>query len=297
MNPVTKVISALKAVADHPLNRQSKLKAVLGYGFVQIACRLVPGEVCVEFPNQTHLLVSPRMKGAAHFIAPRLFEFMEMAFVMHFLRPKELFADVGANIGAFTILAAGAVGARVTAFEASPDTLEMLARNVQLNGLQDRVKVIPAAVGRSPGTARFSVGLGAENRVETGKEGGNSVTVKVTTLDEEFHVDPPILLKVDVEGFEVEVFAGAANLLKDSRLQAMIVEHNDSGAHYRLDEAALHREIREHGFIPCQYQPFDRRLLQAEEDTRGNIIYTRNLESANERVRSAPPFSLNGLKV
>jgi FkbM family methyltransferase len=297
MNPVTKIISALQAVADHPLNRQNKFKAVWRYGFIQIAARLVPGEICVEFPNKTRLLVSPQMKGAAHYITPRLFEFEEMAFVMHFLRPEEMFADVGANIGAFTILAAGAAGARATAFEASPETSEMLSRNVRLNGLQDRVKVVQAAAGRTTGVVQFSVGLGTENRVDAKREGGNSATVKMTTLDQEMGSDPPTLLKVDVEGFEAEVFAGAANILKNSKLQAMIVEHNGAGADYGFDEDRLHREIRGLGFVPCNYQPFERRLFRVGENARGNIIYARNIDAANERLRSAPQFSLDDFMV
>ena len=123
MNPVTKILGALRAIARHPVNHRRKLMAVLEYGFIQAAARLVPGDICVEFPNHTRLLVSPRMKGAAHYIAPRLCEFEEMAFVMHFLRPGELFVDVGANVGVFTVLAAGVAGAEVRAFETNPDAV------------------------------------------------------------------------------------------------------------------------------------------------------------------------------
>jgi tRNA G37 N-methylase Trm5 len=63
------------------------------------------------------------MKGAVHYIAPRLGEFEEMAFVMHFLRSGELFVDVRANVGAFTVLAAGVAGAEVRAFEPNPGNL------------------------------------------------------------------------------------------------------------------------------------------------------------------------------
>lgn len=297
MNPMTKVISALRAVAKHPVNRQHKLKAAWQYGFIQVAARLVPGEVCVEFPNHTHLLVPPHMKGAAHYIAPRLCEFEEMAFVMHFLRPGEMFVDVGANIGAFTVLAAGAVGARVMAFEASPDTLKILARNVRLNGLEDRVKVVHAAVGQSKSMVSFSVGLGTENRVDMKKGDGASIPVKMTTLDEELASDPPDLIKVDVEGFETQVVAGGVGTLKHPRLQAIIMERNGSGLHYGFDEDALHREIRGQGFVPGHYEPFGRRLFQIDESARGNIIYTRNLNAANERLRDAPPFHLDNLTV
>jgi FkbM family methyltransferase len=297
MNPITKIVGALRAAANHPVNRRRKFKAVLEYGFVQIATRLVPGDVCVEFPNHTRLLVSPRMKGAAHYITPRLCEFEEMAFVMHFLRPGELFVDVGANVGAFTVMAAGVAGARVVAFEASPDTYEMLVRNIRLNGFLDRVKTIHAAAGRSEGTTQFSVGLGTENYVATGAAANDSVSVRMTTLDKELAGNPPDLLKVDVEGFETEVFAGASNTLRQPGLQAIIVERNNIGTRYGFDEEPLHREIRQCGFVPCNYEPFARRLFEAGESARENIIYTRNVTAANDRLRVAPPFTLGDLSV
>ena len=297
MNPITKVTGALAAIARHPLSRQNKLKAVLRYGFVQVAARLVPGDVCVEFPNKTCLLVSPKMKGAAHYIMPRLCEFNEMAFVMHFLRPGRTFADVGANIGAFTVLAAGVARAQVVAFEASPDTVQMLARNVRLNGLQDRVKIVHAAAGKNEGTVQFSVGLGTENRVNLQKEGNGSVTVKMTTLDVELAQTPPNLLKVDVEGFETQVFAGAGKILTDPKLQAIIVERSGLGSGYGFDEVALHQEIRRQGFVACNYEPFARQLFEVGENVRGNIIYIRNLTAAGELVRTAPAFTLDHLTV
>jgi FkbM family methyltransferase len=296
MNPISKIAGALRAAASHPVNRHRKFKAVLEYGFVQIATRLVPGEICVEFPNHTRLLVSPHMKGAAHYITPRLCEFEDMSFVMHFLRAGELFVDVGANVGAFTIMAAGVAGARVLAFEASPDTYEMLARNIRLNGFGDRVKAIHAAAGRNEGTTQFSIGLGTENYVTNGAAAGSSVTVKMTTLDRELAGNPPDLLKVDVEGFETEVFAGATGILRNPKLKAIIVERDNLGARYGFDEEPLHREIRQCGFTGCKYEPFTRRLTEAGEDAR-NIIYVRNFAAAGEILRTAKPYTLGDLSV
>src|SRR5208282_5909309 len=142
-------------------------------------------EICVGFPNRTRLLVPPHMKGAAHYITPRLCEFEEMAFVMHYLRPEDLFADVGANIGAFTILAAGVAGSRVLAFEPNPDTFAALTRNIHLNALDERIKPVNAAVGRATGHIQMSAGLGTENHVATDLEQSSAITVKVTTLDDE----------------------------------------------------------------------------------------------------------------
>jgi FkbM family methyltransferase len=297
MNPIVKVATALYFVAHHPLNRNRKWQAVLEYGFIQVAARLVPGDVCVEFPNRTRLLVSPQMKGAAHFITPRLCEFNDMAFVMHFLRPDDLFADVGANVGAFTVLAAGVAGARTISFEPSAETFEMLSRNVRLNNITDRARPVNAVVGKTVGSVQFSSGLGTENHVAAASEKENSVAVPMTTLDDELAGSPATLLKVDVEGFETEVFGGAENTLKNQALQAIIVERNGSGNRYGYDEAALHAQIRQYGFHPCTYEPFARQLRPLTDADAGNIIYIRNRAVADERLRSANAFTLDDLKV
>jgi len=293
MNPISKIATALCFVAKHPVNRNRKFRAVAEYGFIQVAARLVPGDVCVEFPNRTRLMVSPHMKGAAHFIAPRLCEFDDMSFVMHFLRPGELFADVGA----FTVLAAGVAGARTISFEPSAETFEMLSRNVRLNNLTNRARPVNAVVGKSVGSVQFSSGLGTENHVAAASEKENSVTVPMTTLDSELAAQPATLLKVDVEGFETEVFGGAENTLKNQALQAIIVERNGSGNRYGYDEAALHAQIRQHGFQPCSYAPFARQLRPLNEANEGNIIYIRDRAAAEERLRSANAFTLDDLKV
>jgi FkbM family methyltransferase len=296
MNPVTKIVGALNNIRNHPVNRNRKNKAVLEYGFIQIASRLVPGQVCVEFPNRTKLLIPPHMKGAAHYVTPGLCEFEEMSFIMHFLRPEDVLADVGANIGAFTVLAAGVAGSRVVAIEASPDTFEALSNNVRLNGLQDRVRCVLAAAGPKEGEIQFTAGLGTENCVNPKANGAHTVKVKMTTLDIQLADTPPNVLKVDVEGFETEVFGGAVNTLKAPQLRAILIEKNGLAARYGFDENILHDEIRKHGFAPFNYEPFERKLVPWQEDAE-NIIYVRDAAAANERLRMAAPYKLRDLSV
>ena len=181
---LTKLFVTLREVARHPVNRRAPLRAVVRFGVVQVAARLIPGSVCVPFPNQTVLLVSPRMKGAAHFIDPGLCEFDVMSFVAHFLRPDDLFVDVGANVGAYTILASGVAGARSVSFEPCPGTYSFLARNVKLNNLESLAEPLNLAVGAAPGLIHLTEGLGTENYVSSQAQPGRTTPVKVVTLDQ-----------------------------------------------------------------------------------------------------------------
>ena len=296
MGILNKLFVTLRAQGKHPLNRKSSWCAAWEFSVAQMAARLVPGEVCVPFPNETRLLIPPRMKGAAHFIYPGLCEFEDMAFVMHFLRPSDMFIDAGANIGAYTVLAAGVAGSRVMAFEPAPTTFRSLTLNIQLNGLADRVTAFNVALGRGEGILKMTEGLGTENSICPSSSGGG-LAVPVRARDFLLGEALPVLLKIDVEGFETQVFAGAKKMLHQPSLQAMIVEKSGNGEIYGFDENALHREIRETGFFPCSYSPFQRSLCLISTAVSGNIIYVRNIETAQQRLRQSAPFRTVGISV
>ncbi len=79
-----------------------------------------------------------------------------MGFLLHFLRPEDLFADVGANVGSYTILACSAIGARGIAFEPIPGTYRRLVENIRLNHVEDRVRCMNLGVGAREGGIAFA---------------------------------------------------------------------------------------------------------------------------------------------
>jgi FkbM family methyltransferase len=291
MNLAKKLFVTLRGVAGHPLNRGAGFRAMRQFCVAQLAVRLVPGDISVPFPNRTHLLISPRMKGAAHFITPGLCEYEEMVFVTHFLRPGDVFVDGGANVGAYTLLASGVAGARTIAVEPSPSTFGYLRQNVFLNDLATRVTLVNAALGRSAGKLRLTEDLGTENYVCADGEAGPSVEVPVTTLDSLVTEASVTLFKVDVEGFETEVLAGAQRLLASGAVQAMIVERAGNGLRYGYDEAVLHRKIQDHGYAPFAYDPTSRLLRKLAPESPGNIIYLMDPEAVARRLKEAPPIA------
>ena len=153
-----------------------------------------------------------------------------------------LFVDVGANYGYFTCLWAGVNdGNRVIAFEASPRNLPALKRNVEKNGLQSRVTIVPIAAGKSPGRMQFS--LGPDHETGWGglslSAGSNEVEVEVTTLDEYFGGMPaaPVIdvLKIDTEGADTWVIYGAEKLLGKKRIRHLFFEENRN----RMDKLSI----------------------------------------------------------
>lgn len=134
--------------------------------------------------------------------------------------------DIGAHAGFVTLCAAQIVadGGRVVAFEPLPANLENLRRHVELNGLRN-VDVQPYALASESGTSRFHVG----GDLSTGRLAvDGTVEVRTATLDgllASGDVPLPDVVKIDVEGAEADVLAGAGELLRGRRPALILATH------------------------------------------------------------------------
>ena len=169
--------------------------------------------------------------GRTYFQHDRSFDRVELEFLRHSLDPGDLAIDVGANVGVYTISAALRIGpaGRVIAIEADEDYVPRLRANLARNSI-DNVTVVAAAAGASDGEAEFT--LAADRAFSSIKplvsyrEAGVSRTVPLHRLDTIWsEADEPdvAFVKIDVEGAELEVIAGAERLLERCR-PALIVE-------------------------------------------------------------------------
>lgn len=139
------------------------------------------------------------------------------AIVRH-LAPGAVFYDVGANAGFFSAIAARVVGSggRVYAFEPDPDNMDAIRDVIALNDFS-RCELCPQAVSDLDGELDFQTGGENSFIAHIGPvraPGEKTLRVKSTTLDA-FVTDhtPPTLVKIDVEGAEGQVLAGAAQLI------------------------------------------------------------------------------------
>lgn len=213
-----------------------------------------------------------------------------MSFLLHLLRNTDTFFDVGANVGSYTILASGVCGSRSLSFEPVPATFEILKKNIDLNHLQQKIKAIPAGVGQEQGFLHFSSDQDTTNHVIPVSEiMTDTIRVPIVSLDE-YSFESPLVIKIDVEGFETEVLRGASNLLRLDSLKAIIIELNGSGNRYNFDESLIHIKLTEQGFKPYQYDPFNRQLLEITSYGSFNTLYLRDLSLIKERLNSAKPF-------
>ena len=155
------------------------------------------------------------------------------------LRDGDLLIDVGANIGVYTVYAAlRHAGLRVIAFEPEVANAHLLRDNIVANRVADRVDAYAVALGAheglgtllvqdlTPGAALHSLASAAADRTPDGRRVVFRQGVIATTLDRfcERASCRPNALKIDVDGTEPEILAGAAATLAAPELRTVLIE-------------------------------------------------------------------------
>jgi len=134
--------------------------------------------------------------------------------------------DVGAHVGFYSLLASILVGpaGRVVAFEPWPENIVYLKKHLYLNRLEN-VTVVEKAVSDCTGEAWFQEGS-CRSTGHLSPQG--TLKVKTIRLDDFVQENPalaPDYLKIDVEGAELAVLAGAEKLLADFRPTIFLATH------------------------------------------------------------------------
>lgn len=141
------------------------------------------------------------------------------------IKSEDVFYDVGAHIGTYTCFAAQKIKeGRVFAFEPFPKNVERLRENVQLNDL--KVDVIPLALLNSNGVEEMEIeddepGASINTFIQEGNGDKKSIEIKTRRGDyliNKGEILPPDVIKIDVEGTELEVLKGLEENLEGCRL-------------------------------------------------------------------------------
>lgn len=131
--------------------------------------------------------------------------------------------DIGANIGYFALIAADYLeDSTVYAFEPGPDNLEQLYRNIELNDYESQIIVINKAVGSELGTAELHISGASNHHSVAASPNADSIQVDLTTVNkfisqQEVDDSTPVIIRMDVEGYEMNVFEGMTDIFSSSR--------------------------------------------------------------------------------
>ena len=298
-------------VLAHPLNVGKPIRSTLRFLAWATWTRLIGRPLTIRFWDDLRLVAHADDRIAKLAVYTKLPDYHDMLFTLRYLRPTDTFIDVGANVGIYSLLAGRAAPqGQVLAFEPNPIAVERMRKNLRLNGLEN-VVLRATAVGSRAGPATLTAGLGPGDHIALGQSSDIvTIDVSMTTLDAAVDRTAPVsLIKIDVEGFEVEVLKGATDLLMRDEAPVWIMEVNGLSERYGAGDAAIEDLFRRHGYLMYLYDAGANRLLeaatsafQAAYDDRSrwiaevgiNVLFIQNVGRAAERLAGAAIESRRG---
>ena len=193
------------------------------------------------------------------------------------LYPGDTFFDVGANIGLVTQAASWLVGrqGRVHSFEPSPSVAHCLRRRTEFLGLKN-VVINEFALGAEPGSAtlyEYSEHHGGASSLRPATKRGydqpSETGVKVRVLDDyikENEVNSARMLKIDVEGSEVDVLYGSRNVINTHRPVLFVEISRETSAAFGRSVSELLRIIESLGYTMFSWRPEGLLEIHTESD-------------------------------
>jgi FkbM family methyltransferase len=154
------------------------------------------------------------------------YEYQKQKALQHELKAGDVVYDIGANAGFYSLLASVTVGATgyVYSFEPSPRNLQELKRHMQLNHIKN-CTVIDAAVSSADGQATFDI---SDDRCTGHLAANGSLRVRTLTLDglvSRGEIRAPNLMKIDIEGAELDCLHGASQVIQEYRPVIFLATH------------------------------------------------------------------------
>lgn len=194
-------------------------------------------EAPLEFAPQVALKLLPSDVGHREIALMGFAELAVSERISELAKAGGLMVDVGANFGYYSCLWVGIkTNNRVIAFEASPNNFDPLRFNISANGFESQIDIRTEALGKEIGTLPFSIGPSEQSGwgglllpPSTKHQEPSTIEVLVDTLDNIFFqasTESIAVLKVDTEGADAWVLAGAKSLLRTKRIRHIFFEQN-----------------------------------------------------------------------
>ena len=282
-----------RSIKEHPVGQKNTLsvwKRVLRW---QLGQKIFPANVVYDFVEGSKLYVEKGMSGATGNIYFGLNDFEEMCLLLHFLRKEDVFFDLGANVGVYSVLASVNAGAKSIAVEPVQATFDKLYLNIKINNAEDKIVPLLVGIADTAGELKFTNNFATENRVINDVNATNVTTVPVLTLDKLMNdYGIPSLIKMDIEGYESHALAGGKDLLATQDLKVIFIEVMGSALRYGIDNEKIISQLTSYGFRPYRYRPDSKEFVPITGSYPDNIIFMRDIEFVKARVNASAAFKI-----
>ena len=296
-------INLIKNIFKTYIGKRHKFKVLKNIFFLQIRKKLLKRNTLFKTCTNTKALVQVGIDNGSisGMYYCGILEVPEVLFAWHLLRENDIFFDIGANQGSWGLILC-AKGAYCHEFEPSSETFRQLEKQRSHN--KDYAnKFIPhkLAVSNLDGFADFTIGKGQANSLKSSineqffeQKYEQVETNTLDTVAEKYGF--PKVIKIDTEGFELQVLQKGNNVLSNPNLKALIIETFRDYNSETKELIAFEKILASYNFYPYFYDPLNRSIEAITKPYEGalNTIYFRVNRENLVLLKESIPIKLFG---
>lgn len=271
-----KKLARIQCLVHQPHAYTFTFEPLYRFLYWQAAKRLGKKSLLFKLPTGLKMKLTSQMAGASSFYYYGLPDYEEQKFLLNWLQPEDLFVDVGANVGGWSFLAAGA-GANVIAVEPITESYNRFNENIKLNNCENKICLLKMGIGNTDGSLRFTTDQDTGNKVIDDTYDGATETVAVKKLDNVLKNVQPSIIKIDVEDHELSVIQGACETLSKNSLKALIIETYRWANYKKKNLIEMEQTLQENEFFPVKYDYNKNEIIRLTKPSEGgqNTIYIK----------------------
>lgn len=218
-------------ILTHPYNQGHFWLALFRTGWWKLNQLFFHLPALVEIAPGVKIICQPDNSYGSFIVYAKWPEYEELQFIYNYLGDADAYIDVGAHIGDSSLLAATKIKTgKIIACEPTPKVFNELVMNIKINNFESVVIPLQKAISHTIGTSLFALeGASEVNHLSNQAVKGKTITVPTTTIDhllKQYALPKVSLLKIDVEGFELEVIQGTKRALQAKKIELILFEVN-----------------------------------------------------------------------
>lgn len=271
MKAVKIVLGDLRTIFKHSYNKQNKFKAISRYfQYLRYKTSNNKQRILDVWDNRKIIWYNDSVQSV-WLMFNYIIDWEEFNLIQNTFKCNTVFIDVGANIGYYSIWASKFnPDGKIYSFEPSEINFRHLNENISCNNLFSQIIPIQKAVAATSGHISMTANLDTLNHIvknEPDEENRNIIKVSSISLDD-FAEKEKILfidyLKIDVEGFELDVLMGSEKLLIGKKIGIIQMEINNALLHSGYTVDAMLDFLNKYSYILCSYDVKKKELKKIE---------------------------------
>ncbi len=218
-----KLLKVFKFILNEKSNKGEKTKRLIYAILWQLWKRIVRKPVVIKLDNEAKYISFPDTPMGSFPIYAKIYDSEKIIFLRKFLKEKGIIIDIGSNMGIYALLLKEKYE-KVILFEPIDETADICEANMKLNGINYEMYRI--ALGNKVEEVNFEFKGNFDTTAKVKNEGGN-YKVKMDKLDNLIKKEDYgnlKFIKIDVEGYELEVLKGAGKVIKESAVKLIQFE-------------------------------------------------------------------------